>query len=286
MVVFFRRIFIVFAALASFPQVFLCAAGMFEDFPVSPRVSAMGGASAALADDASSVRSNPAGMVQCGKTEFESSYTNLYDADGLYLGSLSAVFPSGVYAWGVSWQRLSLTGIYSEDIFSFAFARQFSDSVSLGLSVSDLRSCVSGFESDFYKNDVKAAALDAGVLWQPADDWMLGAVFEKINEPTPSGSSEKLYSRQMAGLKYQPFDGGMAVFEYDFSHREVSAGFEVVVGKILPVRLGVNRGRMTFGIGIDIASGLIGGGGGGIDFAMITDSNLGNLYSGGLKFRL
>ena len=48
MVLVFRRIFIVFITLALFPLVFLHAAGMFEDFPVSVRVSAMGGASAAL----------------------------------------------------------------------------------------------------------------------------------------------------------------------------------------------------------------------------------------------
>jgi len=259
-------------------------AGPFEDFPVSPRILSMGGASTVLSDDASSVYTNPSGMVQCQKIEINSSYADLYGADGLYFGSLSIVLPLSGVAWGFSWQRMELPLVYNENVFTFSFAKQLSDYISAGISVNNLRSSILGLEVPVKQNTTSIAALNAGVMWQFNDEWMGGVLFERINEPSLSsylgGGSQKLNSYQRAGIKYQPFDSGIVALEYIFGLNEISAGFEVIVGNILPLRIGVNHGRLTFGAGVEIQRW------GGVDFALLTDANLGNLYYGGFRFKL
>lgn len=254
------------------------ASAAFIRFPPSARVLSLGGASAALADDASAVRANPAGMVQSEGIAIASGYADIYAADGLYRAETSAVYARGTSAFGVSWEKLGLPGIYDEDVAVFSFAKQISDSASVGAAVSSYRSEVKDFTAPFYKGARSAAGLALGVLWQISDDWLAGAVADNINEPRLV-DGEKLAQSARLGLRYHPFAGGLVTAEHEPAARIFRCGFEVVVGGMLPVRIGVERGRPTFGFGIK--AGLVS-----VDFALLSDHNLGQFYQAGFRMKL
>ena len=56
-------------------------AGISTQVPIGPRAIALGGAYSALADDASAIFWNPAGLAGIGHQEIAGSYANLYAAD-------------------------------------------------------------------------------------------------------------------------------------------------------------------------------------------------------------
>lgn len=282
----FSRHALVFA-YAALPSVIVCfaaflcttnASAAFIRFAPSARVLSLGGASAALADDASAVRSNPAGMVQSDGIAVACGYADIYAADGLYRADTSAVYARGASAWGVSWEKLGLPGIYDEDVAAVAFARQISDSTSVGAAVSSYRSEVTDFTAPFYKGARSVAGFTLGVLWQISDDWLAAAVADNINEPRLA-DGEKLAQSARLGLRYHPFAGGLVTAEHEPAGNVLRCGFEVVVGGMLPVRVGVERGRPTFGFGIE--AGLVS-----VDFALLSDNNLGQLYQAGFRMKL
>ncbi|PKN02105.1 MAG: hypothetical protein CVU77_01405 [Elusimicrobia bacterium HGW-Elusimicrobia-1] len=280
--------FSLFSSVQKFP-VFVCAAiflvlcptdalAAFIRFPSSARVLSLGGASAALADDASAVRSNPAGMVQSDGIALACGYADIYAADGLYRAETAAVYARGASAWGISWEKLGLQGTYDEDVAAIAFARQISDSTSVGAAVSSYKSEVKNFTTPFYKGPRSAAGFALGVLWQISDDILAAAVADNINEPQLA-DGEKLAQSARLGLRYHPFASGLVTAEHETAGNVLRCGFEVVIGGMLPVRVGVERGRPTFGFGIE--TGFIS-----IDFALLSDHNLGQLYQTGVRMKL
>lgn len=267
-----------FAAFAIVLSLTAALSAAFDNFHASPRALAMGGAWVAVADDSLSASANPAGMVQLSRAEAAASYADLYGADGLAANRVSAVFPSGASAAGADWERLGLPGVYYEDKITAAFARQMSDVLSAGFGLKILRSEVVGFDAPFYPGSRNAAAFGAGILWQLSDSIIAGFAADNINEPRIS-DDERLSSAARFGIRYHPFDGGLIAAELESAEKKLRAGFETVVGGALAVRLGLDRGRPTFGFGF-ITPFLK------VDFAVLTDSNLGLLTCAGLRMQI
>lgn len=252
--------------------------GAFEDFSSSPRILSLGGAFVALSDDASATNTNPAGLVQLQKTELIASYSNMYNADGLFRGHLAMATPVEVSAVGLSFNRLSLPGIYDEDIFSLALARQLSDHISVGISIKLLTNEVYNFNASFYKGRKYLTTYDIGILYQLTDSWIFGLSGYDLNEPLIA-EGEKNNSFLKVGVRYHPFESGLVVFDYDTFEREIAVGFEVVVGELLPLRLGLKNLKPTFGFGIEHK--FIN-----FDFAILSDKNLGLLSQIGVRVKI
>lgn len=265
------------AAVASLSAMSPAFPSAFARFYASPRALSMGDAWVAMADDSSSVSANPAAMVQLERAEAALSYADLYGADGLAASRLAAVFPSDAAAAGFDWERLGLPGIYREDKITVAFARQLSGVLASGIGLKVLSAEVSGFEAPFYSH-TRAAALNAGVLWQMSDVFVAGLAADDINEPEVA-AGRRLPATYRFGIRYHPFDSGLVCAEVDSSGTGLRAGFETVVGGALAVRLGIAGGRPTFGFGIisRVAA---------LDFALLTDSDLGLLTFAGLRIKI
>ncbi len=254
--------------------------GAFESAHItSPRILSMGGAGAALSNDAAAVNINPAGLVQIEKSELNASYSNIYNADGLFRGYIAYAAAPESNGIGVSWSRLSLPGIYAEDIFAFAVARQLSDEVAAGLSIKIFSNEVIGSEYDFYGKRKYAAGYDIGILYQFTSDWIAGILYENLNEPAISSEDKKLKSSLKIGIRFHPFESGVIVADFDIRRNAYFAGFETIIGKVFCVRIGMNDLRPTFGCGITY--GLFT-----FDLGLLSDNNLGFLTQAGVRIRI
>ena len=252
--------------------------GAFDEFSASPRVLSMGGASIALSDDASAVNSNPAGLIQIETTEVMASYSDLYNTDGLSRGHIAVAIPSGANALGFSFNRLSLKGIYDEDVLSAAFSRQLSNHLAVGLAVRILSDEIHDAGLNFYKGRKYSGTYSVGMIHQAADNWLFAITGENLNEPAIA-AGEKNSAVWKGGVRFHPFETGLMVLDYNVNSNDLAVGFEVIIGDVLPLRLGFRNQKPTFGFGIrhNFLN---------FDFAILSDTNLGLQTQAGMRIRI
>ncbi|OGS58126.1 MAG: hypothetical protein A3J79_06965, partial [Elusimicrobia bacterium RIFOXYB2_FULL_62_6] len=104
----------------------------FEDLGMGARVPGMGNAFVAIADDASSVYYNPAGLALVERTKAMASHSMLYSGlnDGSSLGltnmAVAVPLPGGKLGTaGFMWNQFSLSGVYSERTVQAAYGFRF-----------------------------------------------------------------------------------------------------------------------------------------------------------------
>ncbi len=113
----------------------LCA---FEYSGRAAREEAMGGAFVALADDASCVFQNPAGLASLYGPELLTGYGGLYvglDDGEITSGLLSAVYPVNrrfLGGLGLGWSRLGAGGLYSENTFLLGYGVSALENLDVG----------------------------------------------------------------------------------------------------------------------------------------------------------
>ncbi len=154
------------------------------------RPMGMGGAFVALADDASAIMFNPAGLGQMKKAEFAASYDRLYAGlgDDLGRGLISYVYPSPLYGAFAVNTTLLHTPLYKETTVIFGYGRSVGQ-IYLGLNAKGL---FASFKENVYTQldplfnagtSVNGMALDVGMLWKPADSFSFGLAVLNVNEP-------------------------------------------------------------------------------------------------------
>lgn len=150
-------------------------AGAFLDIGVGARVSGMGGAGTALADDAAAIYWNPAGLARLEKQDLSFSHAELAVSQRHdFLGYAKPV--EGVGTFGAALTYLSYGGLDGRDgsgrktadfgasdaAASFAFARKVEDGEA-GLAVKFVRSHIAEAEATTVAADFGVAkSLDAG----------------------------------------------------------------------------------------------------------------------------
>lgn len=151
----------------------------------------MAGAYVALADDASAIIFNPAGLGQIERTELSAAYDRLYAGlsdDNLGRGSISYVHPSQNYgAFALNLTMLN-TPLYRESAITLGYGRFMKVSY-LGLNAKLL---FAGFEENDYTRidplfnngmSVDGMALDLGILHKFSDNISFGLAALNINQP-------------------------------------------------------------------------------------------------------
>ena len=150
----------------------------------------MGGAFVALADDASAIIFNPAGLGQMEKAEFIASYDKLYAGlgDDLGRGLISYVHPSPLYGAFAVNTTLLHTPLYKETTVTFGYGRSLGQ-LYLGVNAKGL---FASFKENVYTQldplfnagtSVNGMALDLGMLWKPGDSFSFGLAALNVNEP-------------------------------------------------------------------------------------------------------
>ena len=213
--------------------------------PVGPRAIGMGGAFSALADDASALFWNPAGLARVGHQEVSVSHANLFDT-GIHDDLVSFVLPlSPDRAAAADWYHSGfddgVLGFYENRVtfgaglkvrpwlWAGAGAKLLARSTTL-----DGFSIVSG----------RGFGLDLGLLAVPADRWRLGLVGQDLTGTSlrlPDGQSERAYPRNLRlATAYAWPNFGTAAFDVDDRWH---LGMEATPYQLLALRVGVEKDR-------------------------------------------
>lgn len=152
-----------------------------EQLSVGTRPRGMGSTFSAIADDATAIFWNPAGISQMQRYELQDSYTELYNLEGVSQNHLAFVLPfTKDFAIGLDWMNLDISDEeldFSRNNFTLSYSHRFWDRISFGVNLKYLTSKTgldritldkaSGFGVDFggLFKPVKNR-LYLGVMWQ------------------------------------------------------------------------------------------------------------------------
>ena len=234
------------------------ASAHFERPLLSTRAAALGGAFVAIADDASAVVDNPAGLCGLPTLTLLATYQRPYSVSGLDDGYLAVAMPVPGVNVGASWFHRGLAGAFSEDLFTVAVGRDVKRtsedaSLSVGASID-----VARVAADVEATDAATAvAFGAGVLLRPFAFIGLGYSIRNINQPdidlVPGGGSTTLESTQAVGLAYYWQDRLVVTVE---TRQDATGawknrgGAELQLERHLALRGGLDATRATIGVGI------------------------------------
>ena len=112
--------------------------GQYDQLFVGTRPLSMGGAFIAVADDANTITWNPAGLPGLRRTEFTTTYADLYTNLGITQSYLGFVRPfSDRVALGFDWSNVGFDDtelLYAENKMNLAIGIQPHRKVSIGIT--------------------------------------------------------------------------------------------------------------------------------------------------------
>ena len=231
--------------------------------PVGARAIGMSGAFSALADDASALFWNPAGLARVGHQEFSASHANLYDTS-IRDDLVSFVLPlSPDRAMAVDWyhsgfddgvlgfseNRMTLGGAIK--VLPWLWAGAGGKILTRGTSLDGL-SITSG----------RGFGLDFGLLASPADGWRVALVGQDLTGTSlraPEGQKELAYPRNLRfGTSYAWSNLGTAAVDVDDRwHLGVEATpFPLVAlrGGVEKDRHGIEAATWSMGLGFKVGA--------------------------------
>lgn len=241
------------------------------------RALALGGAYAAIADDASAVVWNPGGLGWIQRREFQATHTNLI---GLGFNEQYASFVLPSWRWGVgsfTFRRFGVDGIeqrddrnllladdltYSETEFTTAYGRQIGPALALGGALKLRRHCLGDFSDS-------GLGLDLGLLIKPAlaagshqawaENLTLGVSVRNAVEPSLRLDQESVPDptglRLGTAYKHPLGSQGWILGTIDIEktrqmNGHLHSGLEVCLVPALSLRAGVNRETFVAGLGV------------------------------------
>lgn len=158
----------------------------FLKIPVGARASAMGGAFTALADDATALYWNPAGLAQLSQAELSATYNSWFQE--VSQGYLSFAFPAlgGTFALGANYVNMGslegrdsqgeLTGDFGASDIQANLGYAFGKKVMFGFSA--------GILQDRIKDSTETTFLGTGgILFKPGEKFSLGIAYQNLGQP-------------------------------------------------------------------------------------------------------
>ena len=218
--------------------------GQYDQIFVGSRPLSMGGAFTAVADDANAITWNAAGLPGLRRTEFTSSYAELY-AMGINQSYLGFVRPiSDRIAIGLDWSSIGYDDkelAYSENKLNFAFGFQPHKMFSLGLTTKYLMRDMLLDDASYGKS--AGIGYDAGLLLQPLKNLKIGLGLYDIGGTSVSYKDKiaetVLVQAFKLGISYMPLNG--LTVAADFGDR-IQLGAEYVLANRVSIRGGVQQG--------------------------------------------
>jgi len=239
------------------------ALAAFDNLDTSPRVTAMGGAGVATADDAFAPYFNPAGMAVQAMSSFGSSYVEPFQldfVDQLYFGGVLPAGKLGGFGFGLRRFATTYDGVdlHKETTFTLAHGiRLYEDvhtTIDFGSAVNVYRLEFGQTVSDIDPGDDVTAGADVGFLVSLHGRTRLGVMVKNINNPQIGIDNEELGQRLHGGIAYEPYAGVTTVFEIESQlglDPQYHTGVEFSVLENLYLRTGIvtNPNKLTAGFG-------------------------------------
>jgi hypothetical protein len=259
----------------------------FRHARMGARPKALGSAFVSLADDANAAYWNPAGLVRDNRASLMLTRSWLFGVSDINNDYLAATLPAwGDFHFGVSWVRLGIDDVYSEDTLNLAVAHKmpFLEGLSLGLTGKLFMLEAPGYEQyndPSYNGGDHDYSFDVGFLYDSGGSWSLGGTLYNLTAPTlqlldNTSDPDPVYTEWAFGGSYL-FRNTLLVTA-DFRDREgnwddiiLHGGAEIWFYDALVLRTGLDKGLVTMGVGLQDKHWEVG-------FSLETDKKLGNVY--------
>jgi hypothetical protein len=247
------------------------AYGGFLAIEEGARATGMGGAFTAVADDATAVFWNPAGLAFMDGFKLTGMGSRIFSVDGLSENVVSITY-SGWEKTGIGggWARTGVEDVYNENTIVLSAGRQiFREGFSVGGTFRVYRLGAPGYE---YYNDPNFSdgaqdyALDLGFLYMRRK-WSVGLTVRNIGQPEMSLIStteekDPVPSEVRVGGTYVFREVMLVSGEFRFPNEVPSyytrsvryaLGTEIWFVGTFALRAGINDGKATAGLGLKIS---------------------------------
>ncbi len=276
-----KHLFIIFILLV---PAFLLA--NFIATNTGSRAQGMGNAYAGLADDASAVFFNPAGISQLKKNNIIFSHENMYGVDNLYNEMLSFVMPTSLITYGFSSRATTLLDEYAEYTSTLSAAGKLyinGNKLHLGINLKHFHVSVPGYHGAKTINEPHLFDFDVGVLYTIKKGFKLGLVGRNIfaNKVKLISDKDSIDREYTIGVAYYWRETVNFALDYNWRGDETFAcfGAEMWFYEVFAPRIGMYNNRLTAGIGLkhDYWT---------IDASVLSNDGLGSTYrlTAGVQF--
>ncbi len=234
----------------------------FEGNAVGSRAFALGDNFVSVADDASAVYWNPAGVVRVPRHEALLTLERSPDLDGLERLFAGSVVHTRHLSFGAGWSAARLEDTLREDLLYFSLSRQLvrrslGAFVSAGATLKLAHVSVDDGASATTIGGEAHWSGDLGLLLSPIPNVTVGGSVRNLGQPRfdllPGGASTQLESEFEWGisLRWRP-EASLHFTRAAVEGRaaESRVGVEFQVGQALDVRLGATRRVVAGGIGL------------------------------------
>ena len=219
------------------------AIGQYDQLFIGTRPLSMGGAFIAVADDANAITWNPAGLPGLRRTEFTSTYANLYNL-GITQSYMGFVKPfSDRVALGFDCSSVGYDDnelAYSENKLNFAGGVQPNKLFSFGLNLKYLMRDMLLDEASYGKSS--GVGYDAGLLIQPLKNLKMGLGLYDLGGTSVSykdKTTETILGQAFKlGISYMPING--LTIAGDLGDR-FHLGAEYIIASRVSLRAGVQQ---------------------------------------------
>lgn len=219
-----------------------------DNYPTGSREAGMGNADVTL-HDVWSVQNNQAGLALVDKMAIGFHFENKYITPTLGLKALAYALPTSQGTFGVDITYFGYSN-YNESKIGLAYARKFSDYLSIGVQLDYLNY----FIADSYGNKGTAVA-EIGILSNPIDKLSFGVhIFNPTLAQVADYNNERIPTIVRFGLGYEFSDKFLMTAEtekdIDFKSR-YKIGLEYFIVDNLALRTGIltNPFENSFGVG-------------------------------------
>ncbi|MBC8451059.1 type IX secretion system membrane protein PorP/SprF [bacterium] len=267
----------------------LAAPANFIEMETGARAMGMGGAFVAVADDVTALHWNPAGLVSLDEIQLFGMRTSVYSVEGLAEDSAMAGYGNTHRGIAAGWMRTSAEELYNEDTILLGYGSSTPiDHLAVGASLKRFSIDAPGYD---YYNDPSfnsggdaGYAVDLGGLYR-RDTWSVGATLRNLGEPElqlieASGASDPIYMELRLGGTYTFREVMLMSVEwrapreapefYD-AKASLNLGTEIWFYNAFALRAGMNRDRITAGLGIKSKNLRL-------DVALLSERRIGSMY--------
>jgi len=231
------------------PCLMQTSSGAFERVVQGGKLTAMGGAVAASANDAWASFSNPGTLPTVTLSTLSLAYIpGQFGLSELARSGFCFALPigPGVFALGVTRFGFAL---YNETTASLVYGFRVSPALSAGLSVNVYRLSIAHYGKAW------PVGFDAGVLLAITENVQWGIAACNINAPSFGRAKEALPQLIVTGIRYAPLDGAsvqMDVQKDIIYPAELHLGVEYSLFGTLALRGGTTSEVSTFSLGVGL----------------------------------
>ena len=261
----------------------------FVEVELGARAMGMGGAFVAVADDVTALHWNPAGLSGLHGLQVFGMRTSVYSVDGISEDAALASYGAGGHGYGVGWMRTAAADLYSENTLVAGFGADTPiGGLSAGAAVKrfSIEAPGYGYYNDpaFDSGGDDAYTGDVGLLYRQGR-WSVGATYRNIGRPelqllSSTSEPDAVASELRLGGSYLFREVMLMTAEwrapsdvpgYYESRYSFNLGTEVWFYDAFALRAGMNRDRITAGLGVRTKHVQL-------DVALLSERRIGSLY--------